>query len=79
VDHNVVVVPAEAVQVGQRGTYVYVVAGGRAMVRMVKVVRTSDGQAVVSEGLAGNETVVTDGQLALRDRTLVEIRPARGS
>jgi multidrug efflux pump subunit AcrA (membrane-fusion protein) len=46
---------------------------------MVKVVRTSDGQAVVSEGLAGNETVVTDGQLALRDRTLVEIRPARGS
>lgn len=79
VDENVVVVPAEAVQTGQRGTYVYVVEQGRAMVRAVKVVRTSDGQAVITEGLAGNETVVTDGQLALRDRTRVEIRPARGT
>lgn len=79
VDQNVVVIPAEAVQVGQRGTYVYVVEEGRAMVRAVKILRTGEGAAVVSEGLAGNESVVTDGQLALRDRTRVEVRPPRGT
>ena len=79
VDHNVVVVPSVAVQTGQRGTYVYVIEDGVALIRPVKVMRTSDGETVLSEGLAGNETVVTDGQLALRDRARVEVRPARGA
>ncbi len=78
IDQNVVVVPSMAVQTGQRGTFVYVIESGIALIRPVKVIRTSAGETVLSEGLAGNETVVTDGQLALRDRARVEVRPARG-
>lgn len=76
-DPNIVTVPSEAVQSGQRGTFVYVVENNVAKVRPVKVLRTADGEAIVSEGLNGDETVVTDGQLSLRDGTRVDIKPRR--
>jgi len=79
VDKNVVAVPSEAVQNGQRGNFVFVVENGAVKVRQVTVARTIDGQAVVTEGLKGNETVVTDGQLSLRDGTRVDIRRAVGT
>lgn len=76
-DPNLVTVPSEAVQNGQRGTFVYVVESNVAKVRPVKVLRTADGEAIVSSGLNGEETVVTDGQLSLRDGTRVDIKPRR--
>jgi multidrug efflux system membrane fusion protein len=73
-DSNLVTVPAEAVQVGQKGSFVYVIESNVAKVKPVKVLRTADGEAVLSEGLNGNETVVTDGQLSLRDGSRVDIK-----
>jgi RND family efflux transporter MFP subunit len=74
-----VVVPVEAVQSGQRGTFVFVVENGAAKVRMVKVMRTVDRRALVGEGLRGGETVVTEGQLSLRDGSRVDIKRAPGA
>lgn len=60
------VVPAEAVQAGQQGTYVYVVKADQTVeVRPVKTGEAMDGLVVLEEGLAPGETVVTDGHLRL--------------
>lgn len=83
VEENAVAIPGEAVQSGQDGAYVFVVEDGIAHVRRVAVARTVDGEAVIARGLDGTETVVTDGQLALRDGSRVSIKrlppPATGS
>jgi len=73
-DPNLVTIPAEAVQVGQKGSFVYVIEDNVAKVKPVKVLRTNDGEAVLSEGLNGDETVVTDGQLSLRDGSRVSVK-----
>jgi membrane fusion protein, multidrug efflux system len=75
-----VVVPSVAVQVGQSGNFVFVVKDGAASVRPVKVARVIDAESVISEGLAGDETVVVDGQLLLNNGTKVSVRgPKAGS
>jgi RND family efflux transporter MFP subunit len=79
VDANVVVVPSEAIQSGQRGSFIFVIENGVAKVRPVTVSRTLDGQAIVTDGLSGDETVVTDGQLSLREGMRVEIKPRPGA
>ncbi|OYX88854.1 MAG: hypothetical protein B7Y84_07475 [Azorhizobium sp. 32-67-21] len=72
-------VPNEAVQSGQNGTFVFVVDNGVAKVQPVTVNRTVDGQAVISSGLSGGETVVTEGQLALRNGSKVDIKKQAGT
>jgi hypothetical protein len=67
------------VQSGQRGTFVFVIEDGVAKVRAVAVGRTQNGEALIAKGLSGNETVVTDGQLSLRDGTRVEIKQRTGA
>jgi len=63
---NVVVVPAEAVQAGQQGQFVYVVKPDQGVdLRMVTVSRTLEKKVVLDKGVAAGETVVTDGQLLL--------------
>jgi multidrug efflux system membrane fusion protein len=79
VDQNVVAVPNEAVQRGQRGNFVFVVENNVARVRQVSVARTLEGEAVIAEGLNGGETVVTDGQVALRDGSRVDVKRAPGA
>ena len=78
-DKNVVAIPSDAVQNGQRGTFVFVVENGVARVRDVTVARTIDGDAVITGGLEGNETIVTDGQLSLRDGARVDIKRQAGA
>jgi multidrug efflux system membrane fusion protein len=61
-----VVVPAQAVQTGQQGTYVWVVdAAGSAAVRPITPGTTTADRTIVDQGVAAGETVVTDGQLRL--------------
>jgi multidrug efflux system membrane fusion protein len=72
-----VAVPAVAVQTGQSGTYVFVVKDGAAAVQPVTVARTIEGEAVLSAGLSGGETVVVDGQLLLANGTKVAPRQPR--
>lgn len=71
-----VTVPAEAVQQGPEGAFVYVVADGAAQVRKLRVAATQGGFAAIAEGLAAGETVVTDGQLRLAPGA--KVRPAGG-
>lgn len=66
-----VTVPSAAVQVSQTGTFVFVVENGVAKVQPVTVERTVGKLSVVSAGLQGGETVVTDGQLLLSNGTKV--------
>jgi RND family efflux transporter MFP subunit len=79
IDPNVVAVPTEAVQSGQRGTFVFVIENGVAKVRRVTVGRTQNGESIIGSGLSGDETVVTDGQLSLRDGSRVEIKQRTGA
>jgi multidrug efflux system membrane fusion protein len=63
---NVVVVPAEAVQPGQRGQVVYVVNSNQTVeLRPVIVGLTRGNKVVIDKGVAAGETVVIDGQLLL--------------
>jgi multidrug efflux system membrane fusion protein len=63
---NVTIVPAEAVQAGQQGQFVYVVKADKGVeLRMVTVGRTLEKRIVLDKGVAAGETVVTDGQLLL--------------
>lgn len=76
-----VVIPTGAVQVGQSGSYVFIVKNGAAAVQPVTVARVTDQDAIISKGLDGGETVVTDGQLLLADGVRVNARqqPKAGS
>ena len=73
-DSNVVSAPREAVQIGQRGNYVFVVDNGVARMQTVKAGRDQDGRIVIMEGLKGGETLVVDGASLLTDGAKVEIR-----
>jgi multidrug efflux system membrane fusion protein len=63
---DAVVVPSSAIQVGQQGSYVYVIEdGGTAQLHPVVVDRAIGDQTVLASGLEGGETVVTDGQIRI--------------
>lgn len=73
-------VPAQAVQRGQSGTYVYAVDGaGVAQPRAVHVVRTQDGVAVIQDGLEAGQRVVVDGQYKLKPGSKVRELDARAA
>ena len=74
-----VVVPSTAVQVSQTGSFVFVIQDNVAKVQPVKVERTVGGLSVIGSGLAGGETVVTDGQLLLSNGTRVNPRNAKAA
>ena len=60
------VVPSEAVQAGQQGTYVYVVkTDGTAEMRPVEAGHSYEGRIVIEQGVKPGETVVTDGHLRI--------------
>jgi multidrug efflux system membrane fusion protein len=77
---NAVVVPAQALQVGQSGQFVFVIgADGTAESRPVVAGRTTNGFTVIEKGLKPGETIVTDGQLRLVPGSKVSITPAAGA
>ncbi len=60
------VVPTAALQIGQQGSYVYVIGtDGSASVRPVKAGTEWQGLTVIEGGLVAGESVVVDGQLRL--------------
>ncbi len=68
-----IVVPATALQTGQKGTYVYVVKDDSTVdVRPVELARQVDAFAVIAKGLKAGERVVVDGQLRLSPGAKVE-------
>lgn len=66
VQKNAIVIPSQAIQSGQQGSYVYVVGGdGLARMRQVIVDRAVGDETVISKGLRPGETVVVDGQIQI--------------
>lgn len=73
------VVPNEAVQTGQNGSFVYVVKQDRTVdSRPVTVGGRVDQEVVIESGLEPGETVVTEGQLRLAPGSRVAVRDGRG-
>ena len=72
---NALTVPADAVQNGPDGTYVFIVDGaGKAQMKPVTVTRTAGTDAVIGKGLEGSETIVVDGQSRLLPGATVAIQ-----
>ncbi|MCS7311304.1 MAG: efflux RND transporter periplasmic adaptor subunit [Acidobacteria bacterium] len=72
---DAVVVPAQAVQAGQVGTYVYVVRSDRtAELRSIDVAHRLEQEVVVARGLRPGEQVVIDGQVRLTDGVKVQVQ-----
>jgi multidrug efflux system membrane fusion protein len=82
---SVVVVPDAAVQRGPNGLFAYVLtADGKAELRDLRVGRIADGQALVDQGLAPGDRIVTTGHYRVQPGGAVEVvggpdRPAAAS
>jgi membrane fusion protein, multidrug efflux system len=76
-EEEAVTVPQTAIQVSQTGTYVFVVNNNVARVKPVQVARVQDRESVLESGLAGGETVITEGQLQVTDGARVSPREAK--
>jgi multidrug efflux system membrane fusion protein len=76
---NAVVVPAQSVQTGVSGPYVFVVKDDMTVeMRPVAVSTAPDQKVVVESGVAAGEKVVVDGQVMLVPGSLVEIKTPGG-
>ncbi len=72
---NVVVIPSQAVQVGPKGSYVFVVGGELTVEsRIVSVSRIYNDEAVIASGIVPGEIVVTNGQNKLQDGFKVKVK-----
>ncbi len=75
---DVVVVPQASVIQGPRGTLVYVIAGGLATMRPVKLLQAEGVDAAI-EGVQPGEEVALEGRQNLRPDAKVVVRPAEGA
>lgn len=77
------VIPAEAVQAGQQGQFVYVVKADQTVEpRPVTTGQTVSGKIIIEKGLNAGETVVTDGQSRLYPGARIEkatVQPGKAS
>jgi membrane fusion protein, multidrug efflux system len=71
---NVVTVPSSTLQRGPNGYYAYVVKPDSTVeTRSLKIGQVSDGAAIVDDGVAAGEQVVTAGQYRLQPGARVEV------
>ncbi len=76
---NATVIPSSAVQVGQKGHFVYVATDkNTAELRPITIADTYVNYTVVTAGLKTSEKIVTDGQLNLVPGTRIRARGAAG-
>lgn len=68
------VVPEVAVQHGQAGDFVFVIADNKALRRDIKVERMQDNLAVIKDGLQEGEQVAVDGIMSLKEGTAVVVK-----
>ena len=75
VEKGALVIPAQAVVSGQKGTYVYTLdADSKAEQHPVVVERTADNLAVISAGVSEGDRVVTEGQSRLTPGATASLR-----
>jgi multidrug efflux system membrane fusion protein len=74
------VIPSEAIQAGQQGSFVYVVKQDQSVEpRPVMLGLTVNGKAIVDSGVMAGETVVTDGQSRLYPGAKISIATSPGA
>ena len=79
VENDALVIPAQALQTGQQGPFVFVVKPDQTVeTRRVAVSRTQGSETILTGGVEAGESVVTDGQPRLVQGAKVEIRTATG-
>jgi membrane fusion protein, multidrug efflux system len=77
---DAVVVPSQAVQMGQTGQFIYVVKEDQTVeIRTIKTGITFKNETVVQSGLEAGETVVTDGQLRLVAGSKVTVKSSNSA
>lgn len=77
---NALLAPAEAVQAGQQGQFVYVVKPDNTVeFRNVSVGPVVEGKVIIEKGVQPGETIVTDGQLRLYPGAQITAVPAVGT
>ncbi len=77
VDRQVLVAPESAIQEGQNGHYAFAIEkGNKAVLRPVKLLRSTAEWSLLESGLQAGEQVVTDGQVRLRNGMAVQIKPS---
>jgi multidrug efflux system membrane fusion protein len=70
-----ILVPSQAVQVGQQGSYIYVLKPDQTVeLRTVKVGQKEEKNTLIESGLSSDEIVVTEGQLNLNPGSKVLIK-----
>jgi len=70
-----VVIPQSALIADQGGVYVFVVQDGKAVIKRVKVGGERGPEAVIDEGLAGDEQVIVEGLQSVRPGAPVQAHP----
>ena len=78
VKKDAVRIPAQAVQRGPKGKYVYVVEDGKAVMKPVVEGMRMDNTVIIDQGLNGGETVVIEGMIRLFPGAPVIIRNGDG-
>jgi len=79
VENDALVIPAQALQTGQQGAFVFVVKPDQTVdTRRVVVARTQGSETILTSGVEAGESVVTDGQPRLVQGAKVEVRSATG-
>jgi multidrug efflux system membrane fusion protein len=74
-ESNAIVVPSQAIQIGQEGPYVFVAKPDSTVEsRPVVLGQTLNNETVIQKGINPGENVVTDGQLRLYPGAKVEVR-----
>jgi len=77
---NAIVVPARAIQSSQNGDFVFVVKpDSTVQKRLIATGLSRGGKTVIDQGVQYGETVVTDGQLRLRDGSLVKAQEEKAT
>jgi membrane fusion protein, multidrug efflux system len=71
--HNVIIVPAAAIQRGPSGSYVYVVGGDKKGAMRQVTVGVTEGNDVEVTGVKSGDMVVIDGQDKLQEGSLVDV------
>lgn len=75
---NAILIPEQAVVPMGEETFVYRIADGKAILAKVVTGQRRPGEVEIVKGLGPGDTVVTDGQMRLRDGSPVTIQHAQG-
>lgn len=72
-----ILIPQAALITDQQGIYVFVVEGGKAVVKRVKTGGITGGQIIVEDGVAAGDQVIVQGLQAIRPGVAVKASPVQ--